>query len=275
MWKYFVLLCTLTCCGEAQAQSFLPPGTYFATSQEFADDFDFTAANTVIAKIKSIYTPIVSGFGAKLQIKIDESNKEINAYADRQGNTWRVTVCAGLVKQKEVGNDELTLVVTHELGHHLSGAPLYQGDSWAANEGQADVFSTHVGAKLVFADRSDDVQQLDATAVRKCQKIYKGQNLRVCYITLAASKRLGGLLARLGGEGKVSFDTPDKSVVSQTYDGHPRGQCRLDTYTNSALCQAVWSNSVIPDSYNQYQYNCSVDNYADVPVKRPYCWFKP
>jgi len=276
MWKvFFILFGILAACGRAEAQtaSFLPPGKFFNNNKEFSG-IDANTANRIVQDINRIYSPIVAGFGAQLVLTLDLNNNEVNAYAERQGNRWLVTVLGGLVKHSQMTSEGLVLIITHELGHHMSGWPIYTGDTWASIEGQSDTYAS-VGAKLVFASTTDNVQYLERTAVAKCKRVYSGQALRICYHTMWGARSLGRLLSVLGGDGPISFDTPDRSVVSKMSETHPKSQCRLDSYVNSALCTAKWDTRVIPTKANQAKYNCTVDNYPDMPVTRPRCWFKP
>ena len=274
MWKVLLLLGILASCGRAEAMSsFLPPGSFYNYNKSFLG-IDSGTANSVVQNIQRVYSPIVAGFGAQLSIVLDLNNNEVNAYAERQGNVWMVTVCGGLVKQQQMTSDGLALVIAHELGHHMAGWPLYTGDLWASIEGQSDTFAS-IGTKLIFAKTTENVKYLERTAVAKCKRVYKGQDLRICYHTMWGARSLARLLSDLSGEAQVSFDTPDRSVVSKMSESHPHSQCRLDTYVNSALCTVKWDNRVIPTKANQAQYICTVDQYQDMPVTRPRCWFKP
>ena len=100
--------------------------------------------NRVIDRISKLYTPVVSRLGGTLSIKRNWNDGTVNAYASRSGKTWNVAMFGGLARHETVTEDGFALVVCHELGHHIGGAPKkvsYYSNSWASNEGQADYFA--------------------------------------------------------------------------------------------------------------------------------------
>ena len=82
---------------------------------------------------------------------------------------------------------------------------------------------------------------------QQCNSVWASadeQNL--CYRSLMAAQSLGNLLATMGHGELPSLETPDQSMVTMTEPGHPRAQCRLDTYSAGALCQASFRSELIP-----------------------------
>jgi hypothetical protein len=167
------------------------------------------------------------------------------------------------------------LVVCHELGHHIGGAP--KSSEWAANEGQADYFgSMKCMRRILESDNNRSIIssiKVDEEAQTKCQNIYHNDNeIALCERIAMAGKSLALVLADLGGSSKVEFNTPDKSIVTRTDNNHPAAQCRLDTYFNGILCDKSWDQDV--DNSNASTGVCTKrDGYSN--GVRPLCWYKP
>lgn len=262
-------------CGRAEArQSFMPENNLNLEDRYYATSMDQNTFNRIIDRFESVYAPIVAGFGARLEISGDFFDSTVNAYAERDGNIWKLHFFGGLARRPEIGEDSFLTVICHEGGHLLGGWPVYPGDTMA-NEGQSDYWASHVCLKKIFASDTTNVATLSATAVTRCKKLYKGQDLRACYHIMSGAQGTSNLLAALGGERKPRFDTPDKTKVSQTQAEHPAAQCRLDTMSAGALCQAPWRDDILPARSNQATYNCTINNDNNFPVVRPRCWFAP
>src|SRR5690606_11499441 len=101
--------------------------------------------NAVIDKIEAIYTPIVREMGGRLKINRKWENGTVNANATRLGG-WIVNMYGWLARHETITEDGFALVLCHEIGHHLGGAPKVAGllglNRWASNEGQADYYAT-------------------------------------------------------------------------------------------------------------------------------------
>ena len=233
--------------------------------------------NAIITRVENVYKPIVSAMGKNYSVERNWDDATVNAYADQDGDNWNVHMFGGLARSPEVTDDGFMLVVCHETGHHLGGAPKYNGTEWASNEGQADYFGTLKCMRRVIGG-DDNVtivskMQIDADAKTKCELVYKSANeVAMCERIAMAGKSLALLLADLGGSGKVAFNTPDKSAVRKTNDNHPAAQCRLDTYFQGGLCDKAVD-----------ELNSNTDPKPGTCVKsegftsgiRPLCWYKP
>jgi hypothetical protein len=233
---------------------------------------------SIVKRVSDVYTPIVEAKGATLQMVNKWDDDTVNAYADRDGKTWKVNMFGGLARHPLATDDGFLLVVCHETGHHLGGAPRYDGNTdWAANEGQADYFGTLKCMKRIL-ENDDNVavtsaMKIDAEATKQCEMVYKNANeVALCQRIAMAGKSLGQLLGDLGGNSKVNFATPDSKMVKKTNDDHPAAQCRLDTYFSGGLCDKDFSEdfsqtSPIPGAC------IKKDGYKVGP--RPLCWYKP
>ena len=234
--------------------------------------------NAIIDRVSAAYAPIIQSKGATLDMIKNWDDGTVNAYAHRDGDVWHVSMFGGLARHQLTTDDGFMLVVCHETGHHLGGAPKYgAGSDWASNEGQADYFGTLKCMKRVL-ENDDNVSivskmQIDAEATKQCQSVYKNANeVALCQRIAMAGKSLGMLLGDLGGNSKVNFNTPDKKIVRRTNDAHPAAQCRLDTYFSGGLCDKSYTEDVSEDS--PIPGTCIKRDGYKVGT-RPLCWYKP
>jgi hypothetical protein len=238
--------------------------------------------NSILDKVEAIYTPILKDMGKKLSVIRKWDDGTVNAYAQRSGNTWKISMFGGLARHATVTGDAFALVACHEVGHHIGGAPKkrsFFSSSWASNEGQADYWGTSKCLRK-FMEDDDNVSlmskiEVPALAKEKCESSFSksGNELAMCLRGAMAGMSLANLFRALRNlEDPLQFDTPDPRVVKKTNDSHPAPQCRLDTYFHGALCDR--------DAYQDAdQKDPSVgfcnrrDNYTD--GIRPLCWYKP
>lgn len=236
---------------------------------------------SIINRVYQTYAPIVKSKGATLKMVNNWKDGTVNAYADRNHwlKTWKIHMFGGLARHPLITDDGFLLVVCHELGHHIGGAPTDRSSdsSWGSFEGQADYFGTLKCLRRIL--QKDDNQSIiskmtiDPIVVSKCETIYKSANeIALCERIALAGKSLGMVLGDLNGNPKVDFSTPDKTVVSRTDYKHPEAQCRLDTYLSGALCDKAVSLDV--SDKNPIDGTCiKRDGYTE--GVRPLCWYKP
>lgn len=249
--------------------------------------------NEAIDEVEAIYAPIISGMGAKLQIDRNWSDGTVNAYAQQSGKTWKVAMFGGLARHKTITKDAMALVVCHEIGHHIGGAPKKGGSaggggwwggngggviSWASNEGQADYFATLKCLRKAWINDNNELIAKSLNAPKMvtdaCKKTYKNNksDTALCVRTSMAGLSVGNLFADLGRSGEPKFDTPDSKVVSKTDDNHPAAQCRLDTYYQGSLCDVNMNEDV--SQTDEVKATCHGSLGHKVGT-RPLCWFKP
>ena len=98
------------------------------------DEIEF---NKVIDKVVKIYEPIIAAEGATLDVSRNWEDGTVNAYASRSGDTWQIHMFGGLARHETITSDGFALVVCHEIGHHIGGAPkktLWSGQTrWATS----------------------------------------------------------------------------------------------------------------------------------------------
>jgi len=230
----------------------------------------------IVKSVSDIYAPIVASKGAVLTMNNRWDDDTVNASAQETGKSWIVNMYGGLARHPLTTDDGFALVVCHELGHHLGGAPR-KGTSWAANEGQADYFGSMKCLRRVL-EKTDNISivskmSIDAEVTKQCNMVYKNASeIALCQRISMAGKSLGSLLGSLGGTPNVQFTTPDKSVVKKTNDEHPAAQCRLDTYFNGILCDKSYDQE--NDKNDPKIGTCIARDGYKVGV-RPLCWYKP
>jgi len=141
---------------------------------------------------------IVEAQGAKLVVIPEWNNPRVNAVASRQEHIWEIHVYGGLLSHPELSEDEITLVLCHELGHHLGGKPTASRGGWSACEGQSDYWSGQFCSHLLEKP-------------------------------LESAEKLTQLYAQSSGDRNPRLSEKDLKIVARTFFGYPSAQCRLDS----------------------------------------------
>lgn len=276
--KALILLSILTApavfaCDMHGDSGFMPENNMqISVDDKMANDMTEEKFNAILDKVEKVYKKVIKSKGAILKLKRKWKNNTVNASASQMWKYWTVNMYGGLARHPDVTGDGFALVVCHELGHHLGGAPRYTG--WASNEGQADYFGSMKCFRRVY-ENDDNVaivakMEVDQIATDKCEAAYTNEGeIALCVRAAMAGKSLAKLLNR--GR-SVSFKTPDTSVVDQTNNKHPAGQCRLDTYFQGSLCDKSWDLEVDPKDPTKGVCNRSEGLKTGI---RPLCWYKP
>ena len=243
-------------------------------------NIDEAKFNEVIDKVVDVYAPIISNMGETLNVERNWEDGTVNAYASRRGGTWNVAMFGGLARHETITPDGFALVVCHEIGHHIGGAPKKSSfwSSWATNEGQADYFATLKCLRKVF--RAEDNASILAkmnvpkTVIDTCAEQFTNTNDQlICQRGAMAGMSTASLFQALRNQTQApKFDTPDTEIVSSTDHNHPGTQCRLDTYYQGALCDMLDSDDV---SQSDEAVGVCYRNNGDTTGTRPLCWFAP
>ena len=234
-----------------------------------------------IDSVETVYTPIITSMGATLKIVRKWTDPTVNAYAQQSGKTWMVSMFGGLARHETITEDGMALVVCHEIGHHIAGAPLYSWKAspnagWAATEGQSDYFSTTKCLRRVWLneDNASIVAAMEIPELVKtsCKTAWSNENdYNICLRGAMAGASVSNLFAALRKSPPGAFNTPDPAVVARTYEAHPAYQCRLDTYFQGALCEKGFSDDFARDS--EVTGACHGTTGQTVGL-RPACWYK-
>lgn len=265
-------------CDIEGKSGFMPDNNmYIGVNESLDSQMTEETFNQIIDRVAEVFEPIVKSRGGNLQMVKNWQDGTVNAYANQSGSTWSVHMFGGLARHQMVSNDGFALVVCHELGHHLAGAPKvtrFFTPTWASNEGQSDYFASMKCFRRVYGD--DDNQtivsnmKIDDVVAKKCENVWdSADEIALCKRVSQASQ---GLATLLNGDKPVSFSTPDTSVVAKTNHQHPKGQCRLDTYFSGALCKKD-----IDDETSNRDPKPGYCNRVESIKEgvRPLCWYKP
>lgn len=240
---------------------------YSTTKEEFVN---------AVTKMQAVYAPFFTAVGREYKIVADWEDGTVNAYANQRGKVSEVHMFGGLARHNKVTSDGFMLVICHETGHHMGGAPR-KGTSWASNEGQSDYFATLKCAREIWKDEDNiavvSKMQIPQTVTDQCQKAFDtAEDLAICARAAMGGKSLADTLGDLGRTGDTDFDKPDPAVVTEMDDTHPAAQCRLDTYFSGALCNK--SKDTLPDNRDPTVASCSQEK-GEILGIRPLCWYLP
>lgn len=271
--RHFILLLLAFVSYFSAAHADLPENDLWKEDGMFFSSMDQSTFEKIIDDAYAIYAPIVASHGARLTIRKLWNDPTVNANASKMGTSWVVQMYGGLARRPEVTPDGFAQVVCHELFHLLGGFPFYTGQEMST-EGQSDFAASQVCSKKLWANdphNSAARYEVPAFVKKNCDEVYKLKSEQdLCYRTALAGQSLANLLAAISGQPEPSFETPDQSVVSRTYEAHPRSQCRLDSYLAGALCATPFDDAVIPKTQSEaFKYSCFSGKAA-----RPKCWFK-
>ncbi|MBS0517212.1 MAG: hypothetical protein JSR90_00895 [Proteobacteria bacterium] len=86
----------------------------------------------------------------ELEYDIDLDVPLANAQAFLEDGVRRVRLYGGLVRHRLIGMEGIAVVLGHETGHHLGGAPFHEQLKWLSSETRADAWAATVGLRKVF-----------------------------------------------------------------------------------------------------------------------------
>lgn len=187
----------------------------------------------------------------------------------------------GLARHETITEDGFALVVCHEIGHHIGGAPKKASawsNPWASNEGQADYWANLKCLRRVWNnDNNEEViasMDVPAELAAKCGRSFVwNSEVAMCIRGGMAGLSVAKLFQSLSSETKApEFTTPDQKVVTRMLDSHPATQCRLDTYFQGSLCDVSFNENV--ENKSEVTGTCH-GTLGHTKGLRPLCWFKP
>lgn len=279
MNKFLLTFLTLgiSILANAHEGGFLPDKRHIPVGSKNGGGLNQIQFNQVIDKVERVYAPKFKADGKSLKINRKWSESEVNANAVKVGSLHIVNVFGGIARHPRMTEDALALVVCHEIGHHIGGAP--KKDRFfnkASNEGQADYFASLKCLREVFIS-DDNAAHMKSNKVphivtKSCQKVYKtSAEVALCQRISLAGKSVADLFAdRM--EQLPEFEYASTWAVSETFDGYPSPQCRLDTYFQGALCDRPLEEKLSPTDPSV---GTCHPRHRDQIGMRPLCWFKP
>lgn len=293
--KSVILLLLITipsvfACSEDGKDGFVPENDlYIGVSEKVNSNLDETTFNKVIDNVLTVYQPIVRQLGGELKVIRKWNDGTVNAYAQRKGKSWMVSMFGGLARHATITKDGFALVVCHEIGHHIGGAPKKGGSggggwggagglTWASNEGQSDYFATLKCLRKVFRNDNNatilaSMNVPDVVSTTCANQFHNKADALICQRAAMAGQSTANLFAALRKLPKApDFKTPSSKVVGKTDHNHPKAQCRIDTYYQGAICAMDDNTDVSQTDANIGV--CSRKNGDKIGV-RPLCWYKP
>jgi hypothetical protein len=237
----------------------------------------------LLSKMKSLYIEQVPR-DISFNIYGEWTNAEVYAGASRTYSSsrkrWSIVVSGGIARHPLMTLDGLALVVCHEWGHYLGGAPAeteeYPSIGNNAYESQADYFAT-LKCLRKFWKNDNNIEviaglEIPVTLKIKCLTAWSGGDEALCIRSGLAGLSLARVIADAdGNQVSPSFDTPDRSRVHRTIQDYPSDQCRLDTFLEGALCSASLDEMV---SFSSEIIGTCHSSLGHQSGKRPSCWFK-
>lgn len=235
--------------------------------------------NEAIDRVIKVYSPIVKSQGADLVIERLWDSDTVNAGTLRDGSKWIVRLYGGFARHPFITQDGFMLVICHEIGHHIGGAPKKVIDSapfWSSTEGQSDYFATLKCLRKVFRhDENEEIIQsmeVPTTVRAECETSFSNSKEQALCIRTSMA---GLSVAMVNADGRQlpmpSFDVTDPTVVDVTQNDHPVPQCRLNTYFEGSVCEVPSTKAVSQSNENTGTCN-QKDNFTR--GLRPSCWFK-
>jgi hypothetical protein len=263
-------------------EGFLPPNDLYISPLDKNEGLSELQYNEVINKVEKVYAPVARQYGATLKIDRKWSSGTVNAgtFRDERDTHWHVNLYGGLARHQFMTEDGYALVICHEIGHHIGGAPkkiINEKPFWASTEGQADYWATLKCLRRIFKDENNESYVQDLTippiVTQECEKSFNSKKAYSLCVRLAmAGKALSRISAGIRATAPPEFETPDSSIVAQIYDKHPAPQCRLDSYFQGTLCPRIFSEPV--SQLNELEGTCHLQN--NYPTgRRPHCWYRP
>jgi hypothetical protein len=282
MKNAFIILASLWPIYPYSLASILPPNHLRIPPSEKFSGLAEHRYHAVIDQFESLYSPVLTALGAKLKIDRRWESPIVNAgtYRDEGGKHWHINLHGGFARHRYITEDGYTLVICHELGHHIGGAPKklsIPAIDWSSNEGQADYFGTLKCLRKIF--EADDNQavirdmKIPGKVSNACENSFSGKNEQaICIRTSMAGLAVANVMADSQGVALPSFEGRDTREVAFTMENHPRVQCRLDTYFEGSVCPVNHYDPV--SQVNEVNGTCHPRR-GFVQGNRPHCWFKP
>lgn len=271
----FFLLIFLVKLARAENCTFLPENNVSIPSTVKNQGITEDEYHAVIDKVEQIYSPIIERMGYGLKINRPWEHPRVNAGTLKDGKTWIINLYGGFARHKEITQDGFALVICHEIGHHIGGAPKKSSTRWSSAEGQADYFATLKCLRKVFFT-DDNLQAINNKPYpefikEKCSQTFSTPNeLALCIRSTIAGLSASRVSADIRQVLPTNINTPDLSIVKEVYEKHPKPQCRLDTYFQGAICGVDASELLSPKRPELG--TCHPLNKHEIGL-RPQCWF--
>lgn len=244
----------------------------------------------LLERFHNEFAPIVASHGAQLFTELDYTATSPGAMATRSANhkKWFIKIWGGFPKYPSTTGDSYTLILCHEMGHHIGGYPFYAHDlaEWAAAEGQADYWATQACAKRLWRNETEVNAAYANVKDSGCESIFSNiQEVNLCKRLYRATEVYAEMESKTYDDGRASIKKRDTSEVKELQVSHPKSQCRIDSTLMGVWCTKNFDFSIIPGRGNPLGQNTiSAEKEARANScfatdgfefgNRPRCWFK-
>jgi len=234
--------------------------------------------DSIVNKFDVLYRPVIEDLGIKFSINSFWEDGTVNASAGKRGKEFRLQVYGGLARYEAMTNDAFILVLCHEMGHLIGGAPTWKPLSISSSEGQADYYSTLKCFRKYMQDENNKAflktKRIHPLALENCKRSFKKKaDYNICLRSSLATQDLAGVIAKLRELDFIpDLDTPDPQVRRLIlFNGYPSPQCRIDTLHAGSICANQDGIDVLSnDLYNANV--CSEVEGHNIGI-RPKCWY--
>jgi hypothetical protein len=232
---------------------------------------------SVLREAKQAYSQTFETLGRPLVILTAWDSEDVNAMAYVEDGQSVVAFYGGLARHPMTTMDSYRLVVCHELGHHIGGAPSVSFLTRMAAEGQADYYGAVKCMKRLLKGQENiailEDEKTPLLALQTCQAVYETKEEQaICVRTQMAAVTAGSLIASLTGAQATRLETPSELIVTKTIRGYPSAQCRTDTQAMGAVCNKP--GGLVIDSSTEESSSLCLQGIDEIGF-RPNCWYKP
>lgn len=210
-------------------------------------------AEKLMQKLDELFREDIKARGLELKWQWDWENPYIGAGSFPPRGEFKIMLWGGFVRAPQMTLPALALILCHELGHQLGGAPYLPKDKYPdfqiSVEGQADFFATQTCWPRLMQSHFLVQQKFSEYSLKFCRQD------TTCASSLDAAQDLARVFHlyfdRFNPLARIENQSKEK--VTKTIDlAYPTDQCRIDTFKAGALCA-------------QRSSLC----------ERPRCWFAP
>ena len=174
----------------------------------------------LLSEVKAQNEALLLARGYRFAWQFDWSKPWLGAGSTLNGDLFSIMLWGGLVRSTGMTPEALELILCHEYGHALGGAPL-QADQWSSTEGQSDWWAASTCLPQLYQTRGLSTSA-SAERIRKAGLDF----------TLWAHRHYEPTGEVPALERRAPALPPNGTTISS----YPSFQCRLDTYATAADC---------------------------------------
>ncbi len=274
----FASLLLLSSCSQLPNHAALPSNTLSSSiDSEWDNGYPESRYNLVLDTFQRVIGPKVAATGAQFTIERDWSDGSVNCFSWKNSVEFGIEIPGGMARYDFITEEAFIMVICHEIGHVLGGAP---HNNMTSIEGQSDYFSALKCARWMMPEivpaapaPNQPVPDYQEAVNNACERAYpEGAGRDICLRSVTGAHPLSRLYAKVsGGPTQPSILTPTAPEldVRTTLSTHPKPQCRLDSLVRGSLCPVSVDSTV---SYSD-PYAGSCGPQLSPEFGRPGCWF--